>query len=266
MLPDLFELAFADDSDIPAANAADHVLVHWLRQRLGRPPSWLEVLALRAGLRERARRLVRWAWWRRLRHPGPPRREDLVADFLRSWEGQMLFRLLGSMSALLAQLALPDPWEGLDGRHPYAPRLSRRDALRERVVLGCAVPLREQATAVLAYAEWKLSGQPVVALGCIPEAAEFLAPVHAAAINAMTDTAVMGICARLRRADGGQVARRAVLRELNRAGGEALRLWPGIGRRGPEAPLGIWPPPEDDDDPNAPPAAAELVALDRLPK
>jgi hypothetical protein len=253
MLPGLFEFAFADDADIPAPDAADHVLVRWLRQRLGRPPSWLEVLALRAGLRERARRLVRWAWWRRLRRPGPPRHKDLVADFLRSEEGQILFRLVGGMSALLTQLALPDPWEGFDGRHPRAQRLSRREALRERVALGCAVPVREQVAAVLAYAEWKLSGQPVLTRGFIPDAAEFLAPVHAAAANAMTNTAVMGICARLRRANGGEAGQREVLRDLDRAGGEALRLWPGIGRRGPGAPLGLWPPPESDDGPDASP-------------
>jgi hypothetical protein len=197
MLPDLFEFAFADDADIPAPYAADHVLVRWLRQRLGRPPSWLEVLALRAGMRERARRRVQWAWWRRLRCPGSPRQEDLVIDFLESLEGQMLFRLLGGMAALLAQLARPDPWEGFDGRHPTAPRLGRREALRERVALGCVVPVWEQAAAVLAYAEWKLSGLPVVTRGFVPEAVEFLAPIHAAAINAITAAAVMGVCARL---------------------------------------------------------------------
>jgi hypothetical protein len=246
MLPDLFELAFVDDADVPALNAPDHVLVCWLRVRLGRPPSWLEVLALRAGLREKARRMARWAWWRRLRRAVPPRRENLAADFLRSWEGQYLFRMVGGMAALLAQLALPDPWEGFDGRHPTARRLSRQEVLRERVALGHAVPVGEQAAAALAYAEWKLSGQPVMPWGYIPEMTEFLAPIHAAAINAMTGAAVMGICARLRKAAGGKAGHRAVLRELDRVGGEALRLWPDIGRRGPEAPLGIWPTENDD--------------------
>ncbi|WP_159996816.1 hypothetical protein [Roseomonas sp. 18066] len=239
-----FELAFTDGADVPAMDAPDHVLVRWLRQRLGRPPSWLEVLALRAGLRERARRLVRWAWWRRLRRPVPPRRDDLVAGFLRSWEGQTLFRLLGGMAALLAQLALPDPWEGFDGRHPTARRLNRREALRERLARGCSVPLRERAAAAVAYAEWKLSGQPEVAPGCIPEAVEFLAPAHAAAINAMTGTAAIGICARLRRVGAGEAERRALLRELDRVGGEALQRWPDVGGHQPGAPLGVWPPPE----------------------
>jgi len=179
----------------------------------------------------------------------------LIADFLRSPEGRMLFRLLGNMAALLAQLARPDSWEGFDGRHPTAPRLGGREALRERVALGCAVPVREQAAAVLAYAEWKLSGLPLVARGFIPEAAEFLAPVHAAAINAMTAAAVMGIGPRLRQA-GGDAGRRAVLRELDRVGGEALRLRPDIGRRSPGVPRGIWPPPQDDDGPVAPPVPA----------
>lgn len=257
MLPDLFELAFADDADIPAFDAADHILVRWLRRHLGRSPSWLEVLALRAGLRERTRRLGRWGWWRwRWRRTALAQREDLVADFLQSEEGQILFRLLGGMTALLAQLALADPWEGFDGRHPQSPRLSRHEVLLERMALGCSVPVREQAMAVLAYANWKLTARPVLAPGCIPEAAEFLGPVRAAAINAMTSVAVMGICARLRRAGGGEVGRRAVLRELDRVGSEALRLWPGIGLRGPGAPLGIWPPPDDDDGPDAPPASS----------
>ncbi len=247
MLPDLIELAFADDADIPAPHAADQFLVRWLRQRLGRPPSWMEVLALRAALRERARRRVRWAWWRRLRRPVPSRREDLVADFLRSWEGQLLFQLLGGMAALAAQLELPDPWIGFDGRHPIAQRLSRREALRERVALGCAVPVRDQAAAVLAYAEWKLSGVPMIAKGFIPEAAEFLTPVQASAINAMTGAAVMGVCARLRRVGVGEPARRAILRDLDRVGAEALQLWPDIGRRVSEVPKGLFPLPHDCD-------------------
>jgi hypothetical protein len=258
MLPDLFQVAFADDLDVPALEATDHVLVRWLRRRLGRPPSWLEVLAFRAGLRERARRLARWTWWRRLSCPAAPRREDLIVDFLRSGEGQILFRLVGGMTALLAQLVLSDPWAGFDGRHPYTPRLSRKETLRERVAGGCSVPMREQAMAVLTYTEWKLSGLPMMAQDGIPEAAEFLAPVHAAAINAMTAEAAMGICARLRPAGSSEVGRRAVLRELDRAGGDALRLWPDIGRRGPEAPSGIWPPPEDDDGPAVAPLPMPL--------
>jgi hypothetical protein len=260
MLPDIFELALGGGPGVPASDAPDHVLVRWLRQHLGRPPSWLEVLAFRAGLRESARRRVRWAWWRSLRRPEPPRREDLVTDFLRSWEGQTLFRLVGGKAALLAQLVLPDPWEGFDGRHPTAPRLSRREALRERVARGCAVPVREQAAAVLAYAEWKLSGLPVVTRGFIPETVEFLAPVHAAAINTMTTAAVIGLVARLRQA-GGDAGRSAMLCELNHAGGQALRLFPWIGRRGPGAPLGIWPPTEDDDGHLAPPEPVPPLAM-----
>ena len=99
----MFELAFVDEADVPALHAADHVLFQWLRRRLGRPPSWVEVLELRAGLRERASRLVRWAWWRRLLRPIAPTTEDLIADFLQSPEGQVLFRLTGGMSAVLAR-------------------------------------------------------------------------------------------------------------------------------------------------------------------
>ena len=161
MIADAFSFSFSGDTDLPGPDAADHVLVQWLRRRLGRRPSWLEVLALRAGLRDGVRRRVRWAWWRRLRLPEPPRTEDLVGDFLRSLEGQILFGFIGNMGALVAQLALPDPWLGYDGRHPGARRLSRREALRERVALGHAVPVREQVTALLAYAEWKLSGLPM---------------------------------------------------------------------------------------------------------
>lgn len=245
-MTEVFELTFADDADLPGPDAADHVLFRWLGRRLGRHPSWLEVLALRAGLLERARRQVRWAWWRRLWLPEPPRGEDLVGDFLGSPEGQILFGFVGNMAALVAQLALSDPWEGFDGRHPRTPRLSRREALRDRMAYGYGVPVHEQVAAVLAYAEWKLSGLPVLTQGLIPEATEFLAPVHAAAVNAATGAAVIGICARLRHAEGSGARRRAVLRELDSAGTEALRLWPGIGQRGPGVPLGIWPPTDDD--------------------
>ena len=241
MLAHIFELAFTDSGDIPAPDAADQVLVRWLRQRLGRPPSWFEVLELRAGLKERARRLVRWAWWRRLRRPVLPEPEHLVADFLRCPEGQILLRMVGSMGALLLQLGLPDPWYGYDARHPQARRLSRRETIRERVSRGGVVPVREQAAAVLAYAEWKLSCLPVATKDSMPEAVEFLASVHAAAINAMNIAAVMGICACLHRPSGGETGQRAILRELDRVGGEALRLWPGMGRPAPGAPLGLLP-------------------------
>lgn len=67
------------------------------------------------------------------------------------------------------------------------------------------------AATVLAYAEWKLSGQPEMARGLIPNAVEFVTPLHAAAINAMTGAAVMGISAWLRRGGGAEAGRRAVL-------------------------------------------------------
>ena len=132
------------------------------------------------------------------------------------------------------------------------PRLGRRDVLRERVEHGYAVPVREQVAAVLAYAEWKLSGLPVLTSGFVPEVTEFLAPVHAAAVNAMTAAAVMGVCARLSHGNCREAARRAVLRELNHTGGEALRVWPGLARREPGMPTGLWPRSEDDDSPGAP--------------
>ncbi len=242
MESEAFELAFSEAFDGLSSEAPDFVLRRWLRQRLGRAPSGFEVLALRAGLRKRAARRSRWRWWRRVRPPVPPRRRELVDDFLRSWDGQLLLRFVGDMAALLTQLALPDPWEGYDGRHPYAPRLSRRERLREHVRRGGAVPAREQAAAVLAYGEWKLSGEPVAARGALPKCAEFLAPVHAAAINAMTGIAVMGICAQLRQTRAGEVGRRALLGDLSRTGSEAIRLWPGVERFSLEEPRGLWPP------------------------
>lgn len=265
MLADPFGLALAEDSKLPSPEAPDHVLARWLRERLGRPPSWLEVLALRAGLRERDRRRVRWAWWRRLRRPQPPQREDLAAEFLRSWEGQLLLQWLGgSLVVLLGRLALPNPWEGFDGPPPGASRLNRREMLRERVARGGAVPMREQAAAVLAYGAWKLSGQPVLAPGCVPEAAEFLAAAHVAALNAMSASAVAEICTRLRAARCSDAGRRAALRELERVGAEAVRLWPGIQRRGPGAPLGIWPP-NDDDGSSALPSPAPSPVFQSVP-
>jgi hypothetical protein len=96
--------------------------------------------------------------------------------------------------------------------------------------------MREQAMAVLAYAHWKLSGCPVVAQGCIPEGAELLSAIHAAAINVMIGATVMRIVRRIQRASGGEVGRRAVLRAWEPIGVDMLRLWPGIGRLGPGAP------------------------------
>lgn len=262
MLTKIFELAFADDADLPAANASDYALVRWLHQRLGSPPSWFEVLALRAGLRERARRLVRWAWWRRLRRAAPPSRECLVADFLRSPEGEMLLRMVGGMTLLLAQLALTDPWYGYDGRHPRAQRQSRREVVLERMARGGAVPLREQRAAILAYADWKLAGLGDIENVFVAAAVEFLLPTHAAAINSMSVAAVMGICTRLRRPGTGDAGRPTVLRELDHAGAEALRLWPGIGRRVSGPPRGLWPVPDEAEDPEeASPTLTQVPAL-----
>jgi hypothetical protein len=55
-----------------------------------------------------------------------------------------------------------------------AVRGNRRDALPERLAQGRSALAREQVRAVLAYAEWKLSGISVLAHGCIQEDAKFL--------------------------------------------------------------------------------------------
>jgi hypothetical protein len=182
-----------------------------------------------------------------LPRPRRPRRKDLVADFLGSWDGQLLLRLLGgSMTALLARLAMPNPWEGFDGCLPRNMPVSRQEALRERVAMGAPVPERERIRAVLAYADWKLTGEPKMPSGYVPETVEFLAPAHAAAINAMTSAAVVGFCARLRVARFSEVKRRALFGELASAGTEAMRRWPGIERRTSAPSLGFWPPAESE--------------------
>ncbi len=244
------------DQDLPSEAAPDLVLVRWLERHLRRCPSWLEVLELRSLLRSLARRRVRWAWWRRLRPLRLPGRGDLVADFLASLEGQFLLRTLdGCMAALTARLELPDPFEGFDGRHPTARRPSRLERLHERIGAGAPVPPWVLAEAVTAYGSWKVTGVPVLAAGLMPEMTEFLAPAHAAAINAMSPAAVLEAVRRLRAARCSDAGCRAVLRELDQVGAEATRRWPGIDRRCATPPLGLWPVPEEPGATDDPPAA-----------
>jgi hypothetical protein len=189
----------------------------------------------------------------------------LVADFLRTWEGKLLLKWLdGSMVALMARLALPNPWEHFDGSHPRCVPVSRRSALREHFARGGDLPIREQAAAVLAYANWKLLRHLLLAPDGILEDAEFLSSTHAAAINAMTVEGVTEMCNRLKDARGSDARRRRVLRELNLVGTEAIRLWPGIARFCAEPPRGLWPPPDNkslEDEPSAVAAAAAGAAL-----
>jgi hypothetical protein len=245
---DLLGLAPGDDTALPSTDASDRVLARWLCLRLGRPPGWFEVLELRFLLRALARRRVRWAWWRRLRPLRLPAREDLVADFLASPEGLLLLRALGgSMAALLAQLRLPDPFEGFDGRHPTPSQSSRLERLRARVAGGGAVPLWAQAEAVIAYAAWKVTGVPVLAPGFLPEMVEFLAPAHAAALNVLAPGVAMDFAVRLRAARCSDAGRRVALRDLTQIGTEAMEFRPDIARLSAAPPLGLWPPaaPED---------------------
>jgi hypothetical protein len=245
---DLLGLAPGDDADLPPPDAPDRVLVRWLEARLGRPPAWFEVLELRSLLRALARRRTWWAWWRRLRPLRLPAREDLVADFLASVEGKLLLRALGgSMAALVAQLLLPNPFGGYDGRHPTASRPTRLERLRDRVAGGGAVPFWAQGEAATAYAMWKVTGVPVLAPGFMPEMVEFLAPAHAAALNVLSPGAAMTFAARLRAARCSEAGRRAAFGELARIGTEAMDLWPNVARRSATPPLGLWPPagPED---------------------
>jgi len=240
---DLLGLTPGDNTDLPLPDAPDRVLVRWLEARLGRPPTWFEVLELRFLLRGLAQRRAWWAWWRRLRPLRLPAQEDLVADFLTSVEGQLLLRALGGcMAALVVQLRLPDPFSGYDGRHPTAPRPTRLERLRERVAGGGAVPLWAQAEAVTEYATWKVTGVPVLAPSFMPEMVEFLAPAHAAALNVLSPGAAMAFAARLRAARCSEAGRRAALGELARIGTKAMGLWPEVARRSPVSPLGLWPP------------------------
>lgn len=248
MIFELLGLAPEADKELPPENAPDLALARWLEARLGRRPTWIEILELRFLIRHHARRRARWAWWRRLRPLRLPDRTDLVADFLGSSEGELLFRALGGcMEALVARLMLPDPFEGYDGRHPTTPRPSRLDRLRERVAHGGTMPLRAQAAAVIAYASWKLTGVPVLEPGYLPDMVEFLAPVHAAAVNAMSPAAAKEFAARLRAARCSDPGRRAVLMELSRIGTEAIALWPEVAPISNAPPLGLWPVPDAGD-------------------
>jgi hypothetical protein len=244
MIHELLGLAPGDDKDLPPDDAPDRALVRWLRSRLGRRPTWFEVLEFRFLLRALARHKLRWAWLRLLRPIRLPSREDLVADFLSSAEGQLLLRAVGgSIATLVTRLERPDPFEGFDGTHPTATRPIRLERLRERIAYGALVPLWAQAGAVTAYASWKMTGVPVLAPGLMPEMVEFLAPIHAAAVNVMAPSAVMEFAHRLRAARCSDSGRRVVLAELFRIGTEAMTLWPGISNASEASPLGSWPDP-----------------------
>jgi hypothetical protein len=212
-------------------------------------------------LRAWARRRPRWAWWRRLHPLRLPGQDELVADFLSSPEGQLLLRALGgNMAVLEAQLRLPDPFDGYDGRHPTASRPTRMERLRERIAEGGTVPLWVQADAVTAYARWKATGVPVLTPGSIPEMVEFLAPAHAAALNVLSPGAAMEFATRLRAAHCSDAGRRAVFRELTQIGMMAMELWPEASQHSSAPPRGLWPPASaDDDGPTPPPALSGLT-------
>lgn len=242
MICELLGLPPSGEKDLPSVHAPDWVLVGWLTKRLGRSPSWFDVLELRSLLRAWARRKSRWAWWRRLRPLRLPSQRDLVADFLSSLEGQLLFVALGSgMAELIAKLKLSNPFEGYDGRHPTMARPTRLERLRECVAYGGSVPLRVQAEAVAVYARWKVSGLPVVEPDFLPEMVEFLSPIHAAAINAISPLAAMEFASRLRAARCRDAGRRAILNELNLIGREAAAFWPELTRASIAPPLSLWP-------------------------
>lgn len=233
-------ISYADD--LPSACAPDHVLSAWLIGRLGRQPTYLEILEFRLLVKEVERRKVKkgWvSWWRRMRPIRRPSRDDVVAHFLASEEGQILFRILGGMAELMTQLTLPDPFLGYDGRHPTAPRLSYRERQLERINAGLPVSERYQALGIEAYAKWKLTGLPICESGFIPEDATFISKTQAAAINAMTPEAVYELIGRLGTAR--QSGYNSILHELERIGDDAKRRWPGIDRRAPGMPLGLWP-------------------------
>jgi hypothetical protein len=257
---ELLGLLPGDDADLPPFDAPDRYLVRWLEARFRRPPVWFEVLELRFLLRALARRRARWAWWRRLRPLRLPARKDLVAEFLATPEGQLLLRALGgSIAALVARLALTDPFEGFDGRHPTGARWTRLERLRERTARGGTAPPWAQAEAAVAYGEWKVRGVPVLAPGLIPKPVEFLMPAHAAALNAMSPSEVAAITQRLRKTRCSDSGRRAALGYLDRVGAKAIQLWPGIQRRCPTPPLGLWPLPEKSEPINDAPAAPTLA-------
>jgi len=168
---------------------------------------------------------VRWAVWRRLRPLRLPTKSDLLADFLARAEGKLLLGALGgNIEALIAKLHLPDPFEAYDGRHPTARRPTRFERLRESVAGGAPVPVWAQAQAVIAYATWKVIGLPALPPGFMPEMAEFLAPLHAAALNVVSPGVAMDFATRLRAAHCADAGRRTVLRNLTQIGTEAMEL------------------------------------------
>lgn len=244
MTCDVYEIVLCGADDLPSACAPDHVLSAWLTARFGRQLTYLEILEFRLLLQEVERRKVKkgWAsWWRRSRPIRRPTHDDIVAHFLRSEEGQILFRLVGGVAALMAQLMLPDPFLGYDGRHPTAPRKSHRERLLERADAGLPVPEQYQAVGIQAYAKWKLTGLPLCESGFIPEDATFINKIQAAAINAMTPKAVYEMIGRLEAARESGTGYKSILYELERIGRDAKGRWPGIERRRTGMPLGLWP-------------------------
>lgn len=247
----LTTLDLDNSGSLPAADAPDSVLMHWLERYLGRQPIYLDVIELRAALGARAG--YRRTFWERLRRlrVAPV---DPVTEFLASDEGAQLLRMLGSVAAVLAALATRNPWEGLDGQHPYTEPEPWRDQVRRRIASnGGKVPDRERIRAAQAYADWKLGRRKTSAAIGDDEALEFLASEHAAALNALSLAAVIVFRERLQQARTSEVARRAVLRELSDAGREVLRLLPEMTVYNDAQPAGVWPPEVGGDVPPPPP-------------
>jgi hypothetical protein len=119
---------------------------------------------------------------------------------------------------------------------------------QERIKRGGSVPQWLQLEAVVTYAQWKLWGVPVVERGLIPEEVWYLPPHRAAAINALSPSAVSDILARLRDVRYGRSELKLILSDMDFVGTRAMSLWPGIQRRVPDAPRGLWPvSPRDED-------------------
>jgi hypothetical protein len=112
---------------------------------------------------------------------------------------------------------------------------------RERISRGGSVPTWLQLAAVVTYAEWKLFGVPELEPGFIPEEVAYLPPHRAAAINALSPAAVAEIVGRVRDPRYGGTDVKLIFSELDFVGKQAIVLWPGIQRRGPDAPRGLWP-------------------------
>ena len=236
----LNDFEIVDTGNLPARDAPDHLLIRWLEGSLGRQPIDLDVIALRAALRRRAQENL--SFWQRLRQP-PHAEADPVADFLASEEGALLVRMLGSLSAAMAALATPDPWLGIDGRHPYREPEPWRDQVRRRVAInGGKVPPSERLRSVKAYVDWKLGCRQTSAALVDDEALEFLAPEHAAALNASSLAAVIALRERLRDPTASDVVRFRVLDELSASGRDVLRKMREMAGCNEAPPAGIWPP------------------------